>query len=276
MATKVVLEGAFVWRDARLHKRSIAIALDRVAFARRLLRDRSADVQIHALQYLSQNMEDDASLQQILLRYLLHPRRKLSELAQWKLSKRGVDWLAWIRTEFDTRPHDLPLARLLARVGTQEDGERLWRATSDAPDGMRSLLMLGAARLGQGNAIEQARNAAIGNPSLAFARAAAVAMLEAHEVIGVDDLDAAALNAPSFDQRGLLLHLRRHRVATHLRILCRLEAEGSPPDSDELRRVGRRLNIGAFDPSDAELAELRRRAVNAPRVAGWMRRAMII
>lgn len=276
IASRVALEGVFAWRGRTNQKRSVTTPIDRMSLAQLLLDDRSIDVQHHALQYLSQNLADGAALDGLLKRYLLHPRAKLSDLAQWRLTKRGVDWLSWVRQQFRERPLDLTIARLLSRVGTQDDGECLWASSEAAPANARLTFLLGATRLKHQKAIEAARCLALHSEEVGVARSAAAALLEAGEIISTEELAAATGDAELFVRRGLLAHVRRLPMAEQLAVLCQLEASGRPPDSQELVRLSRRINRGKFDLTARERTELQRLAPGSPRVASWMRRFQIL
>lgn len=276
LAAKAALEGVFSWRSRTAQKRSISVAFDRAAMALSLLKDRSADVQHHALQHLSQNLQDRAALDHILKRYLLHPRQKLSETAQWRLGKLGVDWLAWVRQEFEARPLDVALARLLVRVGAASDGERLWSSAQRAPERTRLAFLLAAARLQQADAIEEARVIALHDPDLARARAASAALLDGSHLIAVEDLITAASAPDTFARRGFFAHAGKRSLIDQLRIFCRLEACGHALGADAFDRLGRRANRGRFDPTAAQLEELRQRSADCPRVANWMRRLQLM
>lgn len=230
------------------------------------------DVQYHALQYLSQNLCDDTALDEILKRYLVHPRQKLSDLAQWRLGKRDIDWLGWLRHEFEARPLDARLARLLGRVGADSDGERLWISAQCAPESIRFVFLLAAARLKQVDAVAAVQEIALHDLDLARSRNAVAALLDAEEFVPAEELMRAASAAESFIRRGLLAHVRKHSVLDQIKILCRLEAAGYPPDRDEFGRLTRRLNRGRFNPTIADLEQLRRFSVDCPRMANWVRR----
>jgi hypothetical protein len=273
IAAKTALEGVFSWRSKTLQKRSTNAALDRDQLALSLLRDPSADVQFHALQHLSQNMEDQTALVTLLKRYLVHPRRKLAELAQWRLSKLDIDWLDWLRREFDRKP-TASLARALGRAGTLQDGQRIWDFAQESDDA-RLTLVLAAARLGQSNAIEVCKQMVFNDDNVLHARMASSALLDANEPISFQELSSAAQTPDLFLSRGLLAHVRRHSIVQQLSIFCRLETAGSPPDSTEFARIYRRLNRGRFAPTTIELSELRQQATSCPRVSGWMRRLQL-
>lgn len=275
IASRVALEGVFAWRGRTAQKRSLTVPIDRTSLAQVLLADRSIDVQHHALQYLSQNLADDAALEGLLKRYLLHPRAKLADLAQWRLSKRGVDWLSWVRQQFRERPLDHAIARLLSRAGTPDDGESLWASCEAAPASARLTFLLGATRLKHQKAIESAQHLALHSEEVGVAKSAAAALLDAGEIISSQKLAAAAGDA-QFVRRGLLAHVRRLPMAGQLAVLCQLEANGQPPDSQELVRLSRRINRGKFDPTASELAELQRLVARSPRMATWMRRFQIL
>ncbi len=276
IAAKVALEGVVAWRTRTTQKRSVIAEIDRLSLARTLLNDRSVDVQYHALQYISQNLEDAPGLDDILKRYLLHPRAKLSELAQWKLGRRGVDWLNWLREQLGERPVDTSLARVLSRTGGKLDGERLWRSAQGAPEASRFTFVLAAARLKQEDALKEARAVALHAPSTVVSRSVAAALLDVDEVIPATELMDAACDASDFVRRGLLAHLRRQSVVGQLGLLCRLEANGHPPDGQELVRLSRRINRGRFDPTPSELSSLRAQCGTCPRIQAWMRRLQIV
>ena len=91
----------------------------------------------------------------------------------------------------------------------------------------------------------------------------------------IEELMEAANDARLFARRGLLVHAHRHPLINELRIFCRLETNGRAPERHELSRFSRRLNRGRFDPTAAELNELRRMSTGCPRVANWMRRSQL-
>lgn len=275
IAAKAALEGAFSWRKRTLRKRPVDVQVDRATLALSLLKDRSAEVQYHALQHLSQSMIDETRLDAILKRYLVHPRRKLSDLAQWRLNKRGVDWLGWLRQEFDRRPLDVALARLLARVGAASDAERLWSSAQQASDKTRSVFVLAAARLKLADAVRAAQAIALHDPSIGYARAAAAALLDAQEFIPTDELLEAARTPDMFVRRGLLAHVHRRTVLEQVGIVCRLEAAGRVPDANQLSRLTRRLNRGKLDLTAAQKEELKELSGRSPRMAAWMRQLQL-
>jgi hypothetical protein len=275
MAAKAALEGVYSWHERTLKKRALHIEIDRLALALRLLSDRSADVQHHALQHIAQNLQDNIMLDRILLSYLLHPRSKLSDPAQWKLNKRGVGWLAWLRGELEKQPLNTRIARLLARVGTSSDGDRLWRSALLASPRDRLVFVAAAARLENAEGVAAARHIALEDANLSRARAAAAALLDSGAPIPVPDLERAALRDSDFGERGLRPHLRKHGIIDQLKIFCRLEAAGSPPDEIELSRIVRRINRGRFDPTRADIEDLHRLSAACPRVHGWLHRLKI-
>lgn len=275
LAAKTALEGVFSWRNATLQKRSVAISLDRTQLALPLLADRSVDVQSLALQHLSQNMEDQAALEAILRRYLTHPRRKLAELAQWRLNKLDIDWLDWLRQEFERQPTPA-LARTLGRVGTRVDGESIWKVAAQQDERSRLALSFAAARLAQTDAVELCQRIALDDADITLARSAASVLLDAGEPISVDRLLAAAQSAATtFSARGLYAHIRRHALIRQLLIFCQLELSGYPPQQMEFARIARRLNRGKFEAAAAELDALRELAPRCPRVGSWIRRLHI-
>jgi hypothetical protein len=275
MAAKTALEGVYSWRERTLKKRALSIEIDRLDFALRLLGDRSADVQYQALQHVVQNLQDDDALDRTLLRYLLHPRPKLSDLAQWKLNKRGIDWLAWLRGELEKQPLNKRIARLLGRVGTSFDGDRLWRSALLASPRDQLVFVAAAARLENADGVEAASRIALDDANLSRARAAAAALLDGGVAIPVRDLERVALRGADFRERGMLPHLRKHGVVDQLKIFCRLEAAGSPSDDIELTRITRRINRGGFDPARSEVEDLHRLSAACPRVRGWLYRLQI-
>jgi hypothetical protein len=275
MAAKTALEGVYSWRERTLKKRALHIEIDRLALALRLLSDRSADVQYHALQYVVQNLQDNIALDRILLSYLLHPRPKLSDLAQWKLNKRGVDWLAWLRGELEKQPFNIRIARLLGRVGTSSDGDRLWRSALLTSPRDQLVFVTAAVRLENAEGIEAARRIALDDINLSRARAAAAALLDGGAPIPIPDLERVALRGSDFVERGLRPHVREHGVMDQLKIFCRLEAARSPPDETELSRLVRRINRGGFDPTRTEIEDLHRLSAACPRVRGWLYRLQI-
>lgn len=271
IAAKTALEQVFSWRTRTLQKRAVFASFDRNKLARALLKDRSADVQHIALQHLAQNIDDRPALEALLKRYLTHPRGKLTELAQWRLGKLDVDWLAWLRSEFDRRPN-ASLARALARAGAAADGRRIWAFAQHEAGEAHFILALAAARLGQPEAIQLCRRIALGDEDLRHARMASSALLDAHEPISFQELADAAEKPELFVKRGLLAHVRKLSIVRQLSIFAHLERAGSPPEPVEFAGLYRRLNRGKFDPAETELNELREQAADCPRVTGWMRR----
>jgi hypothetical protein len=275
IAAKVALEGVVAWRSRTTQKRSVSGEVDRLSLAHELLNDRSVDVQYFALQYLSQNLEDAPGLDDILKHYLLHSRAKLSETAQWKLNKRGVDWLSWLRQQLKERPVDAALARVLSRAGAKSDGEHLWQSAQFAPESSRFTFVLAAARLKQEDALEETRTIALSGPDIGASRSAVSALLDAGEIISASELNEAASDALGFIRRGLLAHLRRQSIVSQLAIFCRLEKSGHPPDGQEFARLTRRINQGKFESTPSDLDNLRKQSAGCPRMETWMRRLQL-
>lgn len=277
LAARAVLEGVYAWRTPATQRRRMPLLrLERQTFALGLLNDRSVEVQYWALQHLAQHDGARDSLEPILKRYLLHPRKKLSELAQWKLNKRGFDWLCWVRREFAASPQDLRFAKLLGRVGGAADGDAIWQSALDAPEDRRLAFMICAAQLQQPLAQERLEQVALADRDMSTSKRAASTLLEAKALIPSASLRGAATQGEAFIKRGLLAHVRRHDVLAQLEIFSVLEAAGSAPDPVEFSRLNRKINRGRFEVTPDAIVRLRRLSETSPRTASWMRRLQIL
>ncbi|MBC7767414.1 MAG: hypothetical protein H7124_01365 [Phycisphaerales bacterium] len=276
IAAKAILEGVYSWRARTTQRRGLPHRLDRQSLALSLLNDRSVDVQYWALHYLAQHDSDAVALEPILKRYLLHPRIKLSELARWKLNKRGVDWLSWVRREFAASPRDLRLAKLLGRVGTAEDGDALWQSALGTAEDRRAVFLMAAAQLQHALALAELETLALADSDLPAARRVTASLLEAKALIPIAGLREATRQGEVFIKRGLLAHVRRHDVLTQLEIFSLLEAAGSVPEPTEFARLNRKINRGRLEVTPDAIERLRRLSEASPRTASWMRRLQIL
>ncbi|MES1200175.1 MAG: hypothetical protein ABUS57_01845, partial [Pseudomonadota bacterium] len=278
-ATRALLTHSVRWRDGRaIRHRELSFSGDVQSLARRALGDDATVVQLAGLEYVVSHGETWNDYEPILMRYAVHSRNSLAELAQWGLKKIGVDWIGRLRQQlFDGPAINRRVADILGRVGDAKDGERIYAASDALPDTLALPLLSASALLKVEPAVERLRQIALTTPNYELARRASRALQEAGVPLDADALKAMADRGDEFFARGLGRHITPLGAISQLNVLARLERARASFDLPAwFARTQKKINRGAFTINETEKTELQRLFADAPIVRERAHRLLAI
>ncbi len=259
VAMRAALSGSYHWKGkAGANQRAIPFSGDRQALMRRGLRDRSAKVQVAALEWVVENRSAVAEPSALLLPFALHRAPSVADLAQFGLTALGIDWLAIARSELvGAKGSNRFAADVLAHHGNAEDGQRIFDAASGLTEREAFPFLGASARLGHEKAVQALMAIAFEGTDLEAARRAAAALKKARAVVPPARLAVLADRGDAFFARGLGRFVAHLGVLEQLEIICRWERAGATFDLDlwfELPR--KKINRAAFLPNPSDLERL--------------------
>lgn len=260
MALRSLLDGQYVWKSGgTVQSVDIPAPADPDRLVEAALGDRSLEVQRAALQYIVQNKRSRLHAEASFRHFLSCRSASIVELSMFGLRSVGVDILPELRDRLGSREPDEVAARILGRFGEKADGDLIYRARERCAAGEAVRFLAAAARLSNAQAIDDLRRTVLNDPDLTVARQAAKALQKSGNGLEFNQFHTAVKARNKVVERGMLKSLAAFSAIQLARAMATMMYAGIGIDYRPLwRLMARKRNRGAFAPTDADIAALRK------------------
>ena len=265
IATKTVLNGEHVWTsDPKVERVAIKAKPNCIKVATCALNDKSPAVQRVALDYIIEHKPSQLHTETIYRKFVTNKRISIVERAIYGLKSLGIDRVEEVRKGIESGTITKHSLGIMARYGNSKDGKLIYQ-NLDQVDVSNKLFVLGAAaKLGHVTAIKDLENIAINSIDDSISYSASIRL---HKTSYSPDFGAIMRSIHSGQNiynRGYMPFIRQFKIMELAQAIAAIKGVGYPHDHSRLwELLGKKRNIGAFSPTDQEIAALRENVGNS-------------